>query len=218
MKNPIMCLSLASVLCAAAPAAFAADIGGYAGISGGNSKARDVASAAELDAQNAADGVTSTSSVDDTATAWKLFGGYKFSRNFALEGAYANLGEFTADSVITASPWGTGTVSQKYDARTWSLTAVGVLPLANNFELFGKGGFHYWDARWDVDINLTGLTGSASEKEKGTDLSYGLGGGYNFTPNIGVRAEWEMYTNIGDGNTTGESDVELWSVGVNFNF
>jgi OOP family OmpA-OmpF porin len=217
LNKRIICLILASVLCAPA-VTFAADTGGYAGISGGRAKAKDALSAAELDALYAADGISANSSVDNTATGWKLFGGYRLNQNLAVEGAYANLGEFSAESVITASPDGTGRVSQKFEARTWSLAATGILPLANNFELFGKGGFHYWDAKWGADINLSGLAESASEKSNGTDLSYGVGGGYNFTQNIGVRAEWEIYTNIGNTNTTGKTDVELWSLGVNFNF
>ena len=37
----------------------------------------------------------SRTSEDDRDTAWKLYGGYQFSRNLAIEGGYYNLGRNT---------------------------------------------------------------------------------------------------------------------------
>lgn len=217
MKKQLMNITLAAAL-VGAPSAFAADLNGYVGASGGQTKAKDADSASELDAQNARDGYTTRSSVDDTDTGWKLFAGYKFNRNFAVEGSYADLGEASANSVVSASPYGTGTVSQQFEAKTLAVAAVGILPLANYFNVFGKAGFHYWDAEWSVTSTLTGLSGKASEDDNGTDLMYGVGAGFNVTNNLALRAEWEIYTNIGDENTTGETDVEMWSAGLQYNF
>jgi OOP family OmpA-OmpF porin len=36
-------------------------------------------------------------------TAYKIFGGYQFNRNFALEGGYFNLGKFTYNAAPTRS-------------------------------------------------------------------------------------------------------------------
>ena len=58
-----------------------------------------------------------------------------------------------------------------------------------------------------------GHTGGApfSAKEDGTDVSFGIGVNYHFTRNLGVRAEWEMFT-------TDEADATLLSVGVVWRF
>lgn len=217
MKKRLLHITLTTALFGSS-AAFGANAGWHVGVSGGGTEAKDVPSAAELDAQNAADGFTTITSIDDTDTGWKLFAGYKFNRNFAVEGSYTDFGEATADSIVTASPFGTGTVDQSFEAATWGLAALGIVPLGYNFELFGKVGFHYWDAEWTPKVNLTGLSGSTTEDENGTDLFYGIGAGYNFTEMFGVRAEWELFKNIGDDNTTGETDVEMWSAGLQFRF
>jgi OOP family OmpA-OmpF porin len=41
---------------------------------------------------------------------------------------------------------------------------------------------------------------------------------YDFTKRTGIRAEWEQYKNIGDKNKTGESDLDLISIGIQYKF
>lgn len=222
MRMQLIITTLASTLIVA-QTAHAYDFGGYVGVSVGEAKAKDVQSASELDAQNAADGFTTSSSVDDTDTSWKLFIGHKFNRNFAIEGSYNDLGESTADTVVIDAPpppvgFGTGTLNQTVEAWTLGVAAVGILPLGYNFDLFGKAGVHYWDAEWTVNANLTNLSGSVTEDDNGTDLFYGIGAAYNFTERLALRAEWELFENIGDDDTMGESDVEMWTAGIQLTF
>ena len=64
-------------------------------------------------------------SANDTATAWKLFGGYQFQRNFAVEFGYVDLGKATlsgTDSVL-------GTTSASFEATGFNVAAVGFLPV-----------------------------------------------------------------------------------------
>ena len=49
------------------------------------------------------------------------------------------------------------------------------------------------------------------EKESGSDLSWGLGAGYDFTANFGVIAEWQWFQ-------IEEADADMWSVGVVWKF
>lgn len=58
------------------------------------------------------------------------------------------------------------------------------------------------------------LTGPVDIKETNTDLTYGFGGQFNVSPQVGIRAEWQRYTNMGDNATIGESDVDVMSLGV----
>ena len=55
---------------------------------------------------------------------------------------------------------------------------------------------------------------SPSAKATETDLKLGLGLQYDFTKNVGARLEWEHFRNVGDRNTTGEGDVNLYSLGI----
>jgi len=183
------------------PTALAQNSGFYGGGSVGQSKA-----------ENACDdlgGIGFSGSCDDTDTGWKLFAGYQFNPNFAVEAGYVDLGKFTAAGTISGVP-----VSTSDEANLWQLVAVGTLPMGNNFSVFGKAGVH----RWDLDAKASVPGVSVSISENGTDFTFGLGARYDFTKSLGVRAEWERFQSVGDENTTGESDVDLLSVGLQFRF
>lgn len=57
--------------------------------------------------------------------------------------------------------------------------------------------------------------GSASDSGTNTNVAWGLGGGYNFTKNLGVRLEWERFRAEFQGE---KEDVDLLSVGLNYRF
>jgi OOP family OmpA-OmpF porin len=208
----------ALVLAGSSIAAMAADTGSwYAGIGIGSSKANDMGTAAEFDAGLLADyGITATTTIDESDTSWKLFAGYKFNENFAVEGSYADLGEATFGSIVTAPT--TGSVSASWGAKAWSIAAVGILPVTDQLEVFGKIGGHFSN----VDLSATGSGGGStvtvSRDDDGYGLLLGVGASYSLTKNIAVRAEWERYKDVGDENTTGKSDVDMMSVGIQYKF
>lgn len=214
MKKQLLITSVVATLIVA-PTAFAANAGGYVGAGVGGTTAKDFPSGATFDAELAAQNILASSSADDTDTGWKLFGGYKFNQYLAAEGSYANFGKQTIDSNVT-SPF-VGTIDTTWKAQALAVSGVGILPLAYSIDLFGKLGLQYWK----VDLSSTpsvGAVGYQSESEKGTDYIFGVGAGYNVTNNIAVRAEWERYNNIGDTSTTRESDMDMWSLGVQYSF
>ena len=61
---------------------------------------------------------------EDTDAGFKLFGGYKFTENFGVEGGYDYLGQYTATPVSGAS---VGKAVIK--SNSWNLFGVGTLPL-----------------------------------------------------------------------------------------
>src|SRR3954447_2244619 len=95
-----------------------ADLGFYAGAAVGQSKTADCPGGG---------------SCDDKDTAYRIFGGYKFHPNIAVEGGYSPLGE-------TSSSFPGGNVTA--EANAWDLVGVGIFPLGNNFSVFGKLGFY----------------------------------------------------------------------------
>lgn len=216
MKMPLACATVASALLATSTAFAAGAEHFYIGAALGGTTVKDAPSAAEFDSDLASIGLTSSSSVDDTDTGWKLFGGYMFNRNLAVEASYADLGELNIDSRITA-PF-TGNLETTWEAWSLAVSAVGIWPLAYNFDIFGKAGLHYWDAELKATATAGGGVGTGSDDDNGTDVLYGIGAAYNLTDQFALRAEWERYTNIGDDNSTGESDVDMWSAGVQYSF
>lgn len=141
-----------------------------------------------------------SSSADDSDTSFKLFGGYAFNPNFALEGGYIDFGESGARYTD-----GLDTLTEEYEANALYVAAIGIIPM-NRFHVYGKAGI----ARWDVDASARSTWGlSVSDSDSGTDLLYGIGVGFDITPQITLRGEVERYNNVGDSNVTGESDVDV---------
>ena len=171
-----------------------ADLGFYAGASVGQSKS---------DCNN------SGGSCDDKDTAYRIFGGYKFHPNIAVEGGYAPLGE------TSASIGGLGNVTA--EANAWDIVGVGSWPLGNNFSILGKLGFY------NAEVKLGGLV---SGKKTTTDLTYGIGGQYDFNRNLGLRLEWNRYSKVkapdatggGVAVTGGDTDIDVLSVGALWRF
>jgi OmpA-OmpF porin, OOP family len=140
-------------------------------------------------------------SCDDEDTSWKILGGYQINRNFSAELGYSNLGEITA-----SGPGG----SLSIESNAWELVGVGSYPLSNQLSVYGKLGLYR------AEVELTSTVGISGD-ETATDLTYGVGLRYDFTPTIGVRGEWQRYGDVG-GGSTGEGDVDVLSVGVIFKF
>jgi len=140
-------------------------------------------------------------SCDEKDTSWRLFGGYQLNRNFAAELGYADLGEVRAT---------VGSLSAASKTHLWDLVAVGMLPVMSTVSVFGKLG-GYW-AKTDVTGNALG-----GGEETNTGLTYGVGAQWDAMPNVGVRAEFQRYDNVG-GNKTGELDINVVSVSALYRF
>jgi OOP family OmpA-OmpF porin len=143
-------------------------------------------------------------SCDDKDTAYRVFGGYKFHPNIGVEGGYSPLGETTSSF---------GGASLKAEANAWDIVGVGSFPLGNNFSILGKLGFY------NAEIKLSGV---ASGKKTTTDLTYGIGGQYDFNRNLGLRLEWNRYSGVKApdvaGVSGGDTDIDVLSVGALWRF
>lgn len=192
----------------------AADTGGYFGVAAGQSKA-DL-DEDEFNSDLAALGFGATTTADDTDTGFKLYGGYQFSKSFAVEGAYTNYGKFTAHSVITSG--GSGTIDAEWSGFSLDASALGILPLGEKFSLFGRAGVSVWSLDFDFTASGPGGTASLSESESGVSPLLGLGAAFNITENIAIRAEFERHFDVGDEDSTGTSDIDLISLGLQFRF
>lgn len=141
--------------------------------------------------------------VDGKDTAWKLFGGYMFYPNVGLEAAYVNLGDVTYSGDFS----GAAVTGGKVEISGFNVAAIGVLPLTESFSVFGKFGFFAWDV--EASDTTAGI-GAFTAQADGSNASFGVGVSYNFTRNLGVRAEWERFrVELFD-----EADADLISVGL----
>ena len=188
--------------------AVAADSGWYVGGSLGQSKA-DVSAGDIKSALEAAGATGVVASVDNTDTAWKIFGGYQLNKNLGFELGYVNLGTLSS-SATYATPAGSP-VRASGDGDGFEFSVVGTLPLTETIAIFGKVGAF----AWNVDATATTSLGSVSVSEDGTDLTYGLGANWQFMKNVSARAEWQRFSDIANG---GNAAVDMYSVGAVFRF
>lgn len=205
MRMMVLGVSLGALL--GQSLAYAEGSSWYVGVGAGESMAD--ANASDLDAIWATVGLTTTSTVDDKDTAWKIFGGYQLTENFGIEVAYMDFGAIEGDSIITAPV--AGRIGIDLDTTAWIADAVGRLSLNNQFGIFGKVGI----AAWDTDASVSAVAGGAavsdSYSEDDTDFHFGVGADYAVTSNLGVRAEWER---VDDG----DGDLDAWTLGMQMSF
>lgn len=123
----------------------------------------------------------------DTDNSWKLYAGGELNRNFAVEAAYNDLGSY-----------------RTADITSWSLAAIGKLPLDNMWSVFAKAG-------------VTSNRAKNGISERNTEPLLGVGVGLDFNRNMGVRLEYEDF-----GNTpvvAGRDErISNWALSLNYRF
>ena len=98
----------------------------------------------------------------------KVFGGYQFTPNFALEAGLADLGHINGNG---------GTLN----GHSQYIDAVGLLPLNSQWSLLGSAGLAH--------VKLDTSNGN----DGGNGLKLGLGAEYTLSKNVALRGEWEHY-------------------------
>jgi OmpA-OmpF porin, OOP family len=210
---------VAVLLSACAGAAQAQSQGWYIGAGAGQSKANNAGSCSDLNGFFDP-GFSCTS--NDTSSGWKVFAGYQFNPYVAVEGGYADLGNFkvSASGNITAIP---ASLNASDKASGFSLDAVGTLPVGEGFGLLGRIGVFAWklDATSSVSGGGFGVPGqgpvTSSDSPSGTSADFGVGVKYDFNSVGGVRVEWQRFKSIGNDNT-GKSDIDLISASLLYRF
>jgi OOP family OmpA-OmpF porin len=124
---------------------------------------------------------------DDTAV--KVFGGYQINRTFAAEFGYTDLG----DVVV---------IGQTAKANAWELVGLAKFPVGNRVSLYGLLGL----AKVDSERSVFGVRTS----DDSTELTIGFGAQYDFSPQLGVRGQWQRY----DTN----QEIDVISLGFVYKF
>ena len=183
----------------------------YGGLSVGQSQAKidqDRITASLLGAGLSTTGMTR----DERGNGFKLFGGYQFNRNLAIEGGFFDLGKFGFTSTTTPA----GTLSGDIKLRGLNLDLVGTLPMGDRWALLGRVGVQV--AKATDHFSGTGAVSvlNPNPSERATNLKAGVGLQYEFNPSVLMRLEAERYK-VSDavGN---RGSVNLVSVGLVFPF
>ena len=144
--NAMNATSAVLALMIGSAAVAADDAGWYIGANAGEARATIVES--EVRSSLLASGFTMTAyDEDERHFGYKVFGGYQFSRFFAMEGGYFDLGKFSFDADTLPA----GSLRGLIDVRGANFDLVGMLPFTDRFSAFVRGGANYAEVRDTFD-------------------------------------------------------------------
>ncbi|MGH8082161.1 MAG: porin family protein [Lysobacter sp.] len=177
MRHPLFAIGTAALALSLSTAAFAQGAidreGAY--VFGGVG-----AATTEWKSKRATVPVGSKRSEDKSSTSYVLGGGYRFNRYFAVEGSYH-------DMFGDVSRRGIG----NFDTRSLQLSALGILPIGERFELFGKASIGR--ARNEF-TPAKGAPGLSKGSESVNIASLGIGANYHFNDHFALRLDIDGLT------------------------
>lgn len=143
------------------------------------------------------DSLTGTASLDEDDTTAKIFAGVSVSPNLGIELQYSDLGEATLSGNTGDQFRLNGTTFQftsdnariSGDAESIGASVLGVLPVNDRFQAFGRLGLH----SWDVSATATSPSQRTEIEDDGTDLFFGLGADIRLINQVALRIEAERY-------------------------
>jgi OOP family OmpA-OmpF porin len=151
------------------------------------------------------------SGVQDTSdTGLKVYGGYQFTPNWAVEVQYASLGKYSYTE---------GTASGHIKTDGFSVAAVGSYPVTADIKVFGKLGMAAQKFKLSAKDTTTGDSGWAKASE--TTPLIGAGVDYALSKQLSLRAEYEYFgvpTLARAGNQKVKLRTDLLSVGLRYQF
>lgn len=116
----------------------------------------------------------------DSAAGFGLRLGYHINRNWALEVGYVEGGE-------TEIQFATVPASFVVDKQYASVSLLGVAPIGERTELYGRIGAAHWEM--DITDNVAGF--SSTGRLIGNDLLWGAGLNYALTEQIDLTADYQ---------------------------
>lgn len=144
---------------------------------------------------------------DEKDTSYKLFGGYQFNRNIALEGGYFDLGKNSFSSAVVG-----GTVAGESKVRGLNLDLVGTLPFTERFSALARVGVQHAWSKSTASGTGAGAGVATSSKRDDSGVKVGLGLQYEVSPAVWIRGEVERYrikNAVGQRNNVDVATVSL---------
>lgn len=143
-------------------------------------------------------GIICTVNCDDKDTGVRLFGGYEFAEYWGAEFGYMDLGEATSGTAVV-------------EIDGFDILVTGTYPLNDQFDVFAKVGAYFLNADLSDPLGVSQDTDSSG-------FTFAFGGSFNINDNFSVRAEWQLFDDIGEQTITGSSDLEFLSIGLVYAF
>ena len=203
-KHTLRVIAAAVLSIVSVPAALAQYSDSYYYLGGGIGKARVEINDERVTRPLFGTGLTATNiNRDNHDTAYKLFGGYQFNRNFALEAGYFNLGKFG----FSANTVPLGAFSGQVKIQGFNLDLVATLPLSERFSVFARAGAQAAKTGDTYSGNRPVSSFNPSPSKREVNYKAGLGLQYEVNPSFLIRAEAERYRISDTAGKKGNADM-----------
>jgi hypothetical protein len=163
-----------------------------------------------------------SSSTEDTDIGYQAMFGYRFHRYFAAELGLAQFGSLKStaradldfgDGFVPAS------VTYAFTVGGPIISAIGILPLHDKFELFARLGYLFASSERELTSRVDGESGGfGSAKGDSQNPVYGLGFAWHINQVYSVRGEFQKLDSLGQADRTGEEDLTVIGLGVVIRF
>jgi len=172
----------------------------------------------------------------DNGPGAKLYAGWRWSPHWAVEADLRQAATATSQFTVSNPQLPYLNIKDKVTTRMGNAFLLGHLPVGgSNFTVFGKVGGGFWlsqlrsrqrgDALAVFQLEdgtlqpvIFPVDGTFSESASGFHWGYGAGVSYSFKDRWTLRAEWELFPEIGSDDLLGEYDVESASLGWSVHF
>ncbi|HEU4591718.1 MAG TPA: outer membrane beta-barrel protein [Steroidobacteraceae bacterium] len=161
-----------------------------------------------------------SASTDDSDIGYQAAFGYRFTRYVALELGLAQFGSLTSTATgdIDAGD-GAGFVPVRvelaFNVGGPIISGVGILPLNDKIELYGRVGFLFASVEREFSSRVGGQRGVGGSARGDDQLPvYAAGFSWNINQIYSVRAEYQVINDVGDPSRTGTEDLKTASVGI----
>ncbi len=127
---------------------------------------------------------------DGTDESFRLIGGYRFSKYFALETGYADLGRFSAEVEVPCLMIAGSDCDYDVDTSVDGafINAVGTWPLSKGVYLSAMLGAFYY--RSDTRTVLDLISAPARTSDSGIVAQFGFGAGFHINERFTITLDW----------------------------
>jgi opacity protein-like surface antigen len=204
MKKIIASAILSSALISVS--AMATDTGGYVGVGIGDNMFNS------NDAQITV-GNPGGFSKNNNDVAYKIYAGYQFHPNFAVEAEYIDLGKQTVQFIGIAR-------TNEMTVKGLNFSLVGNYPVYDKVDVFGKVGASYLSNNsyeYGADFLAMEGTPSANNTDRKWAPSFGMGVKYTFSKTVAARIEYE-WLHAPAGTNTVDIKNNAFTASVQYSF
>jgi hypothetical protein len=165
-----------------------------------------------------------SASTSNTDIGYQATFGYRFTRFFAAELGLVQYGEL-ASTAKGDIDFGQGngfepvSVKLAFNVGGPLFSAVGIWPINDKFELFGRIGYLFASSDREFSSHAQGSSGvGGSAKGDSQEVVYGIGASYNINQVYSVRLEYQKLDNVGDPTRSGTENMDMLMIGATIRF